>query len=212
MIARLKLELKNLKWLYGLPVIVAWVLIPLLNQADYRMDNDPAYLYTLVGTAAQQYLPFFASWWPILILKDYLHAPGRELLYMYRTGRDSLLMRMWVLWAWFMLHTAVLFVGYTCRFGNLLPFFGLLCAQTLFLVALGYCVAMLAHNTFLPLLLNLCYCLTFFLLLEQSKGGIFILNDALLVETYGIRSFWTAVSALGLFALGYLRECRLGRA
>jgi hypothetical protein len=212
MIARLKLELKNLKWLYVLPILVTWALIPLLNQADYRMDNDPAYLYTLVCTAAQQYLPFFASWWPILILKDYLHAPGRELLYIYRTGRDSLLLRMLVLWAWFMLHASVLFVGYTCRFGNLLPFFGLLCAQTLFMVALGYCVAMLAHNTFLPLLLNLCYCLTFFLLLEQSKGGIFILNDALLSEKYDIRTIWTAVSALGLFALGYLRECRLGRA
>ena len=82
----------------------------------------------------------------------------------------------------------------------------------LFLVALGYCVAMLAHNTFLPLLLNLCYCLTFFLLLEQSKGGIFVLNDALLSEAYGIRAVWTAVSAVCLFAVGYLRECRLGRA
>ena len=150
MISRLRWELKNLRWLYVLPVAMAWVLLPLLNHMTYRDFGSDEVAFTAIGQAAQRYLPFLASWWPMLILKEYLHSSGKELLAVYRSGRDSLWLRMLALWALFWLHAAPLLVSYQARFGNIFLLTALLLAQSLFVIALGYAVAMLSRNAFLP--------------------------------------------------------------
>ena len=72
---RLMLELKNLRFYFFIPYITM-ILAALGVLATLKGSNfkDLAACANII----QIFVSGFAVWWPIFILKEYLHSPGKE--------------------------------------------------------------------------------------------------------------------------------------
>lgn len=208
MIARLRLELKSQRLLYAVPVVVIWILVPLVVYSNYLASDGDLFITRLFAiNSAQQFIPLFAVWWPVFVMKEYLNAPGNELLYVYRFGWDTLLSRMLALWIWYGLHWSVICGVMALFMQRLLVLYLLVWAQCFFLIAVAYGVAMVSRNTFLPLIVTVLYCLG--CILFQLPVSIFSLEAPL---EAGVE-LWPAAVMLasgGVFlAAGYSLEKRL---
>ena len=160
MIERLKLEAKNQRWLYFVPVAVVMVLIPWMCLSEYFSPANGELLARLsLIRNAQTYIPLFAIWWPIFVFKEYLNSPGNELMFAYRFGWDNLLMRMLALWGWYSLHWTVVCIGFGFILETLWQIWLMVLLQSFMMAALAYALAMLSKNTFLPLILSMLYAL-----------------------------------------------------
>lgn len=178
MIARLRLEVKSQRMFYFVPVIMVWILTPLVCYSYYLSTGcDPQTTRYFAVRTVQQFVPLFAVWWPVFVLKEYLNAPGNELLFVYRFGWDTLLMRMAALWIWYGLHWTVLYLFLAWLIPGIGLLYLLVLAQSFFLIALAYGVAMLTRNTFLPLVLTVLYSLA--CILFEMPASIFVLNSGL---------------------------------
>lgn len=87
---RLYLELKNLRFYYYVPPVILFILVPLTVLATIKSGGD----FPECRLIAQLFIPSFAAWWPLFILKEYLNSAGKELLFVHKSGRDSLLILM----------------------------------------------------------------------------------------------------------------------
>ena len=90
---------------------------------------------------------------------------------------DTLLMRMAALWIWYGLHWTVLYLFLAWLIPGIGLLYLLVLAQSFFLIALAYGVAMLTRNPFLPLVLTVLYSLA--CILFEMPASIFVLNSGL---------------------------------
>ncbi|EKP95299.1 hypothetical protein ThesuDRAFT_01045 [Thermaerobacter subterraneus DSM 13965] len=197
------LEMKNLG-LYGLvPPAIVVGLTPLTVLAATAEGQDPS----IVATVCQLLIPVFAPWWPLLILREYVDSPARELLLVYAGRRSALFARMIICWVLFVALCAVSFLYLSTRFGRLWLLFIAVAVQSAALIAAAYCLALVVRNTFLPLLFNVTYCVGFMLTAPNLPVSIFQL---------GLYDRWSdlgkvpavGVLAVGLFAVGHWLETR----
>ena len=213
MIERLKLELKNQRWLYFVPVAVVMVLIPWLCLSEYFGDSRYRELLTRLSLIrnAQTYVPLFAIWWSIFVLKEYLNTPGNELLFAYRLGRDTLLMRMIALWGWYSLHWTVVCVGFGFILEELWQIWLMVLCQSFMMAALAYCLAMLSKNTFLPLLISMLYALA--CLLFKLPCSVFspdaMLDDSMTMFSEILPALIALPVGVLLSGIGWILEKRL---
>jgi len=168
---RLYLEIKNLRFYYSIPLVVLFILIPLTALATLKKAGDP---FPSFVTICQLYIPCFASWWPLFVLKDYLNSPGKELLFVYKQSQDSLLGKMVILWSLYVLHILLLFLVATFLYEFVWFLFIAVIIQSLFLTALAYFLAILLQNTFVPLITIFSYSLIFMLAGGYSPLNIFV--------------------------------------
>lgn len=208
MIARLKLELKNQRFLYWVPFVVVCILVPLMNYA-YTLNAHGSQIVTRAWLIRldQQYIPMFSIWWPIFIMKEYLNSPGNELLYVYRFGKDTLLTRMLALWGWYMAHWTVLCIVYCFLVYQVAMLYLLVAAQCFFLIALCYALAMLVRNTLLPLMGVVLYCLA--CLLFGMPLSIFLMDFRLEKWSEMLPAIVMVGAGVVLLAIGYQLEKRL---
>ncbi|WP_347489745.1 hypothetical protein ABDB91_00910 [Desulfoscipio sp. XC116] len=167
---RLYLELKNQRLYFFVPPVILFILVPLTVLASTKGDGGN---FPECATISQLFIPSFAVWWPLFILKEYLNAPGKELLFVYKSGRDSLFFKMIGLWAFFVLHVLMVFVYFSFLFDFVWFLFIVIIIQSLFLIALGYFLSLLFQNTFIPLIINFAYSSVFMLVLFYSPLSIF---------------------------------------
>lgn len=164
MIARLRLELKNQRIVYFAPVAVVLILVPLVVWSYYNSIGGDPETQIFLGRLhliriGQMFVPLMAGWWPIFVMKEYLNAPGNEVLFAYRFGWDTLMMRCLALWLWYGLHWTLVCAGLSLILGGIFPVWSMVMLQSFMLIAVAYCLAMLSKNTFLPLMLVVLYCL-----------------------------------------------------
>jgi len=203
-VRRLYLELKNLRFYYYIPIIVLFVLVPLTVIATLKKAGDPFPSFTVI---CQLYIPCFAPWWTLFILKDYLNSPGKELLFVYKQSRDSLLRKTIILWVLYVLHILVVFLAAAFLYDFVWFLFIAVIIQSVFLTALAYFLAILLLNTFVPLITNFTYSLVFMLAGGYSPLNIFVegLGNAGSLD----KSVFVFITALILLYAGYHMEKRL---
>lgn len=165
---RLCLELKNLRAYYYIPLVVLFLVVPLMMTASLKKYGPSFPSFTLT---CQLYIPCFAPWWLLFILKDYFNSPGKELLFVYRQSRDSIMGILVTLWFLYVLHVLIVFGAAAFIYDFVWFLFVAIIIQSLFLTALAYFIAILLQNTFIPLIINFTYSLIFML-----AGGNFPLN------------------------------------
>lgn len=197
---RLYLELKNLRFYYFVPPIILFILIPLTALAAIKSGGD----FPECCMIAQLFIPSFAAWWPLFVLKEYLNSAGKELLFVHKFGRDSLLMRMIILGAFFVLHVTILFVWFTTLFDFVWFLFIAIILQSIFMISLAYFLSLLFQNTFIPMIINFAYSSIFILALFDSPLNIF---ETVAGSTS--KSPVVAIMACILFYGGYYIEKRL---
>ncbi len=71
---------KAAKWTMLVPVIVAYVFVPLINYGIYRSNGVNQSLYITILIYTQTFLPYFSTWWSMMSLKDFVEGDGREIL------------------------------------------------------------------------------------------------------------------------------------
>lgn len=203
---RLYLELKNQRFYFFVPPVVLFILVPLTVLATIKSgggNNFPE-----CATISQLFIPSFAAWWPLFILKEYLNSPGRELLFVYKSGRDSLFSKMIILWVFYLLHVVIVFIYFTSLFDFVWFLFIAVIIQSMFLIALGYFLSLLFQNTFIPLIINFAYSSIFMLAVLDSPLSIF--ENGFFNNTGSLsKSIVVAIIASILFYGGYQIEKRL---
>jgi len=201
---RLYLELKNLRFYYFVPLVVLFVLVPLTVIASVKQYGPSFPSFTVI---CQLHIPCFSPWWPLFVLKDYLNSPGKELLFVYKQRRDSLLGKTVVLWVLYVLHILVVFFAATFLYDFVWFLFVAVVIQSMFLTALAYFLAILLQNTFVPLITTFTYSLMFMLAGGYSPLNIFTqgLSDASSLD----KSVFVFIAAVIFFYVGYQVEKRL---
>lgn len=169
---RLRLELKNLKGYYWIPVIILWGVVPLLAVSYRRMGGDSAY-YLMIDYC-QQFVTLTSPLWINMIGKDFYHSQGRELVFLYNDKFDNLLSRALLLWTWHLLHLCCLIIGLSFILREaMLDLFMVLTVQSLFIIAVSYCVMTLGHNTFFSLVIPILYGVFFSLVFNHTQFTIY---------------------------------------
>ncbi|PKM79677.1 MAG: hypothetical protein CVU88_05305 [Firmicutes bacterium HGW-Firmicutes-13] len=128
---RLYLELKNQRFYFFVPPVILFILVPLTVLATIKSGDGSN--FPECATISQLFIPSFAAWWPLFILKEYLNSPGKELLFVYKFGRDSLIFRMIILWAFFVLHVVIVFIYFTFLFDFVWFLFITIIIQSMFM-------------------------------------------------------------------------------
>lgn len=206
---RLYLELKNQRFYYFLPPVILFILVPLTVLATIKAGGGGGGSnFPECATISQLFIPGFAAWWPLFILKEYLNSPGKELLFVHKFGRDSLFFKMIILWAFFVLHVLIVFIYFTFLFDFVWFLFIAIIIQSIFMIALGYFLSLLFQNTFIPLIINFAYSSIFMLVLFYSPLSIFELGSFSNAGNLS-KSPVVAIIAFILFYGGYQIEKRL---
>lgn len=201
---RLYLELKSLRGFFFVPSVVLFIFTPLIVLASMKSGGGLAEC----GTTAQLFVPGFAAWWPLFIIREYV-STGSELLFVYKFGiRNSLFFRMVFLWLFFIVHVAILFVYLHLLVGSVLYMFLAIIIQSLFMIALAYFLSMLLQNTFAPLIINFSYVSIFMLSFFYSPLSIFTVGSFASSHSLS-KSVVAAILALLAFYCGYQIETRL---
>lgn len=137
---RLYLELKNQRCYYFVPPFILFLLLPLTVLAAIKKGGGGN--FPECCTISQLFIPAFAAWWPLFILKEYLNSAGKELLFVYKSSKDSLVFKMIILRAFYILHIVMVFVYFTFLF-DFVWFFIAVIVQSLFMIALAYFLSLL---------------------------------------------------------------------
>ncbi len=178
---RLYLELKNQQYYYFVPLVVLFILTPLMVYATLK--NSSGDCFPEFAFISQLFIPVFSAWWPLFIMKEYLNSPGKELLFSYRTGRDSLSVKMLILWAYYSLHVLAAFIYFSSIFDFVWYLFIAVISQSLLLIAAAYYLSLLFQNTFMPLILNFTYCLFFRLVEDFDHSPLNIFGQGIFNST-----------------------------
>jgi hypothetical protein len=206
---RLYLELKNQRFCFFVPPVILFILVPLTVLATIKNGGGGGGSnFPECGTISQLFIPSFAAWWPLFILKEYLNSPGKELLFVHKLSRDSLFLKMIILWAFYVLHVVILFIYFTSLFDFVWFLFIAIIIQSMFMIALGYFLSLLFQNTFIPLIVNFAYSSIFMLAVLDSPLSIFEIGSFSNASSLN-KSTVVVIIAFILFYGGYQMEKRL---
>ena len=203
---RLYLELKNQRFYFFVPPVILFILVPFTVLATIKSGGGSN--FPECGTISQLFIPSFAAWWPLFMLKEYLNSPGKELLFVHKSSRDSLFLKMIILWAFYVLHVVILFIYFTSLFDFVWFLFIAIITQSMFMIALAYFLSLLFQNTFIPLIVNFAYSSIFMLVLFYSPLSIFEIGSFNSAGSLS-KSPVIAITAFILFYGGYQIEKRL---
>lgn len=80
---RCYLQMKNMKWKFFVPLVVLYIIIPLMVYSFTFSPLAPRDPNTTLVDICYLLVPVFSVWWLYLSLKEYLEGEGNELLVMY---------------------------------------------------------------------------------------------------------------------------------
>jgi len=169
---------KNMGMLRFVPLLVLNVLIPLVNALSYKQYGVQQAFEEEIRTTALLLIPFFAGWWPTVILKEYIEAKGNELYSVFINQKVRLcLVPVCLL---YLMNVSVLFFGYIKLFPALKLLYVWVLLLCFFFFGLSYCLSFLTKSTTLTFMAALLYTMlnhikvydrvTF--LVYSSAGGI----------------------------------------
>lgn len=78
---RCLLHVKSMGPLFYMPILAAGLAAPLFIWFSYRANGNSLAFALDTIQITQLLLPFFAAWWPLFLLREYVGGKGRELLY-----------------------------------------------------------------------------------------------------------------------------------
>ena len=124
------------------PVVVAYVLIPLLNLLflkKYGVGDD---LYISIICFTQLLLPFFSVWWVFFMMREYVEGAGSELLYV--CDKNGQIITVVMTWLIYIIMLVPLYTVYFICFRMMaLEFVRIICESLLMLGLLYICINLL---------------------------------------------------------------------
>ena len=71
-----------------IPLVVYYILLPILNYIEFRKYGIGYELYNNIVTFAQIFIPLFSTWNGMINIKDHIEGHGREVLYINNKNLD----------------------------------------------------------------------------------------------------------------------------
>ncbi|MCD8142469.1 MAG: hypothetical protein LUD83_04225 [Clostridiales bacterium] len=166
---------RNERVLYGIPLFMDGVLLPLIIWFFLNRFGAADSSYTITNLF-QTLIPICAVWWVYLVIKESLEGNGREVLYAYEPGRTGIPLRCLIAMLWYLLHTALLFLLLAGRFWSLGVQIGMaqewlrIGAQSIFFAAFFYFLCILTRSSGASMMLTLIY---YFMTAFFSQDNLF---------------------------------------
>lgn len=151
-------NLRSIKFMFWLPVLVLNVFIPIINYIDYKKYASTLPLKEFEGIL-QYYIfllvPFLCVWWVIFILREYVETDGCEILYVCRARNKF--PEVFVAFALFMADVSLLYIGYMKIVPDMkYSYFAILCT-CMFVFGITYFLMFATKMTAISLMVNLIY-------------------------------------------------------
>ena len=200
------LSMLGMKYLLFVPLLVLWVVIPALVKMYSDMPGGQQITERIIQMVTG-YIPLFAVWWNIFILKEYLDGPARELYYVYDLHRHSRLPETCLLTILYLLC-----MGPTVlMFGNAVPEDAVLftAALTVLFSAVAYLLAFVFRSAYFSLAAVLLY----YVVCSTVPGGdgVWSVYRLPLETGYSAAAAWIGLLSVAMFAIGFCAERRLYR-
>lgn len=149
-----RLTLRKMGLLYFVPHIFLYVLIPLLGIGYLLYHGDGANARGLIFYDFQKFIPFLSVWWILFGLDDYVEGDSSEILHVHKR---SLLAEFWLMFSWYILHVAVLFLAFGIFLENYWRDYPLIVTQALAFASVAFCLLCATQTLMVPFLLTLLY-------------------------------------------------------
>ena len=130
-----RLTLRKMGLLYFVPHIFLYVLIPLLGIGYLLYHGDGANARGLIFYDFQKFIPFLSVWWILFGLDDYVEGDSSEILHVHKR---SLLAEFWLMFSWYILHVAVLFLAFGIFLENYWRDYPLIVTQALAFASVAF--------------------------------------------------------------------------
>lgn len=191
---------RNERVLYGIPLFIDAVLLPLVIWFILNRFGVSDGIYTITNLF-QTLIPICAVWWIYLVIKESLEGNGREVLYAYEPGRAGIPLRCLITILWYLLHIALLFLLLAWWFWSLGVQIGMaqewlrIGAQSIFFAAFFYFICILSRSSGVSMMLTLIY---YFMTAFFSQDNLF---SVISVFSMGALASESDACTLALFTL-----------
>ena len=163
------LSFKNVKVYYFIPLFIIYVLIPFISYLNIKTLGVEV-SFTLVMDTAQMLIPITSTWWMFCVLKEYIEGEGNELLYAYENVRKTKILDILLIYIWYCLHIALLFIVYSFLYDNVFIEYIRIIIQSFVLTAAYYFLIYAFKSTSISYMFILTY---YMMSLFFSKDTIF---------------------------------------
>jgi len=191
------LSFKNLKLYYIVPLLFMYMIVPLINYTEIKIYGFGDNLYENILETAQKFLPLFAAWWVIFILREYVEDEGNEVLYVYENMGKTKVFDVLLIFFIYSLHIVPLFLMYTFFLDNMPMEMIKIIIQSFFFSSLAYCLMYLFRSSAITFMIVMIYnfLVTFY-------------NERAFIENISI--FDSTKMSLDLLLQKYVLICCLG--
>lgn len=149
------LNLKSLKLSYFVPIAAIFVYIPLMTYLySLQYKDDISNLRFLTYIEMQHIIPFFAVWWILFALREYIEGDGREVL---RTYKSSILFDFFAIWLLYIIHAAVLTTVMGVFLGSYFFEFLVILVQSLVFSSVAFALMIICKTIAVPILVCTIY-------------------------------------------------------
>lgn len=198
-------NLKNLKNLFFVPLLVLFAFIPILNISSIVICNSVKDAYPLVIKSAQMLISVFSIIWNSFILKEYVEGDGSEILYIYQT-KIFILFNTVINYFIFVFFVSLLFFVYSFFWQNILVEFIKICVICLFYNSILFCLIHSLKSTSIPIMLIILYSFAMNILDEKTIKliSVFSINE-INVKNLSNKYFFLFFLSLVLLMIGKLK-------
>lgn len=202
------LSFKNIKVYYFIPLFVIYVFVPFINYLNIRTLGVEV-SFTLVMDTAQMLIPITSTWWIFCVLKEYIEGDGNELLYAYENVRKTKVLDILIIFLWYCLHIALLFIVYSFLYDNIFIEYIRIIIQSFVLTAAFYFLIYAFKSTSISYMFILAYyMMTLFFskdtLLESVN--MFSTKEVMSLYLFANKYFYVLLAGIIFLILGMWRN------
>ena len=152
MVALFRLELKNLRLNFWVPIIICYILIPCVMLSEAIMCGGFENAEMNIRLSFQRYMSPMGCWWILFVLRSFIDEEGYELLHVPNFRWNTLYMRTICFASLYILQSIPLFVISTLFLPSFHSFFIGISIQVIWFAAAAYFMAIVTKNTLIPLM------------------------------------------------------------
>lgn len=147
-------QIKGVGWFAFVPIIVLYILVPLVNYSSFLYFHDMDILYSNIIQTTQFLCPLCSVWYVLFILYHYVEQQGCEILYV---GHKYILGNLSVVYCFSVLLLLPLFGVYYSMYSDMWWLYGKIVIVDLLYMLIAYAAAYWSGKIVISIVVLLCY-------------------------------------------------------
>lgn len=172
-VRQLYYKLRSIKGYYFIPLVFLYVLLPIINTSTVKALGVNEVSISIICTDIQRYIPFMGAWWALFAFKEFVEGEGREVLRVYKR---NIILDVFLLYAWYLVHAGLLFIVYSYWLTNLSLDFLRVAAQSFLFLCGAFFFMFMLKSIAITFLLVLAYGLFNFIHLDGTISFITLIR------------------------------------